>query len=118
MTDDLRTFGAAAATAKAPGAVPAQTESTVAFEELCATTAPDCLNCPSCHHSLAAPTGSEARVQCDKCGHSFRLERVRQGGAIEAIRVIGRFQLESRVGHGSFGAVWRRATPSSTGSSR
>src|SRR5262249_31337339 len=59
-------------------------------------------------HPLAASAESSGSVHCEKCGNSFRLERVGyQDSTIEEIRVIGRFQLLDRVGQGSFGTVWR-----------
>ena len=65
------------------------------------------LICPSCHHTLGALALPRGSVHCEKCGASFRVERVSQASTIDEIRVIGRFQLLDRVGQGSFGTVWR-----------
>jgi hypothetical protein len=71
----------------------------------------DRLICPSCHHTLDALALPRGSVHCEKCGASFRVERVSHASTIDEIRVIGRFQLLDRVGHGSFGTVWRARDP-------
>ena len=67
----------------------------------------DRLICPACHHILETGELENTSVHCEKCGGSFRLEKLAQASTIDAIRVIGRFQLLDPVGQGSFGTVWR-----------
>jgi len=107
MRDDPGTLGAGWASTKAPGQIPAELASAKEFQAEAVRRAADRLICPSCHHSIATGEIKSGSVHCEKCGNSFRLEKVRQESTIDEIRVIGRFQLLDRVGQGSFGTVWR-----------
>jgi WD40 repeat protein/membrane protease YdiL (CAAX protease family) len=65
------------------------------------------LCCPTCHHPIRLGTDAAGSVACPECGSSFRLQTLGQGTTVEEIRLLGRFQLLERVGHGTYGAVWR-----------
>jgi tRNA A-37 threonylcarbamoyl transferase component Bud32 len=107
MPDDQGTEGAGPTSVHGPGQVRPEFFSTDQFEAWSAARALDHLICPSCRHILSSGNIVTGSVQCEKCGHAFRLERVCQGSTIDAIRVLGRFQLLDCVGQGSFGTVWR-----------
>ncbi len=109
MGDNQETLGAGSASTKAPGQTRAELGSTHELEAETGPLSPDRLICPSCHHTFATGDLLSGNVCCEKCGNSFRLERAGYGMPLDEIRVIGRFQLLDRVGHGSFGTVWRAA---------
>src|SRR5947208_16669354 len=62
------------------------------------------LVCPHCN--CPVPGGDGLRL-CPACGSSFRIEGPALESTLDAIGVLGRFQLQERVGVGAFGAVWR-----------
>ncbi len=107
MSDDQGTVGADWATANTPDEFRAEAPSARGFQARTAPWTPDRLICPSCHHTIATGDGPSGSVHCEKCGNSFRLERMRPDATLDEIRVIGRFQLLDRAGQGSFGTVWR-----------
>ena len=95
------------ATTNAPGRIPAESPTAREFLAPTETRTPNRLICPSCHHTIATGEVPSGSVHCEKCGNSFRLERVRHDSTLDEIRIIGRFQLLDRAGQGSFGTVWR-----------
>jgi eukaryotic-like serine/threonine-protein kinase len=107
MSDDQETLGGKGSSPSAPGHFRAELGSTNDLEAETSPQTPDRLICPSCHHTFASGAYPSGSIYCEKCGNSFRVERAGRGSAIDEIRLIGRFQLLDRVGHGSFGTVWR-----------
>jgi WD40 repeat protein/tRNA A-37 threonylcarbamoyl transferase component Bud32 len=107
MVDGQGTEGSRQAPARAPGDAAIGVGSTVEIEA--GSTSPEAghLVCPCCQHALPADALEGGSAVCEKCGNSFRLERPRRISASDEVHVIGRFQLIERVGHGSFGTVWR-----------
>jgi len=65
------------------------------------------LRCPHCHNPILLVDGRPDEVLCPGCGSSFRVREARQSTSVEAMRLLGKFQLLERVGLGTFGAVWR-----------
>ena len=67
------------------------------------------IRCPSCHHPtpVAADTAL-ADLACETCGGRFGL--VDEADTIvagAALKTIGHFELEERLGTGAFGSVWK-----------
>ncbi len=111
MRDDPGTPDAEWASTENPGLSRPELGSTFEHRAEAQRRAAERLICPSCHHTLDAEALPRGSVHCEKCGASFRVERVSQASTIDQIRVIGRFQLLDRVGQGSFGTVWRARDP-------
>jgi eukaryotic-like serine/threonine-protein kinase len=107
MRDDPGTIGAGGESASDKNESRAELGSTNEYRAFAAQQAAERLICPSCHHTLESGDFETNSVHCEKCGGSFRLEKLVQESTIDAIRVIGRFQLLDAVGQGSFGTVWR-----------
>jgi WD40 repeat protein/tRNA A-37 threonylcarbamoyl transferase component Bud32 len=108
MRDDPRTQTGSRASTHAHGPDRPELGSTSDLQSETAPLASDRLICPSCHHTLDTSNLDQSYgVHCEKCGGSFRLERLAGSATIDEIRLIGRFQLLDRVGQGSFGTVWR-----------
>jgi eukaryotic-like serine/threonine-protein kinase len=107
MRDDPGTLGAD----REPGSPEEQSRaelgSTNEYRAAALWPAADRLVCPSCHHTLESGDLHGSSIHCEQCGGSFRLEKLAQTSTIDAIRVIGRFQLLDAVGKGAFGTVWR-----------
>ena len=106
MTDEAATPGDGEASSRAQSLHRGTSPSTLDHQT---STEPDpaVLICPFCHQQFDTRSEEKSGIHCEKCGNSFRVERLRPGPAINEIRVIGRFQLLERVGQGSFGTVWR-----------
>lgn len=65
--------------------------------------------CPHCHNPIEL-VGVETlcEMACPTCGSSFQLLGDESSSTLpQQIRTVGRFQLLSEVGVGSFGAVWK-----------
>ena len=107
MRDDLRTLDAGRKPASPEEQSRAELGSTGERRAFVPWLTMDRLICPSCHHTLESGDLDGTSVHCNKCGGSFRLEKLEQPSTIDAIRVFGRFQLLEAVGKGSFGTVWR-----------
>jgi WD40 repeat protein len=63
--------------------------------------------CPNCHQPIPFDEQASHQLVCHQCGSSFRVENNQPVSTIEAVRLLGRFQLLDCVGQGTFGAVWR-----------
>jgi hypothetical protein len=72
---------------------------------------PEPIPCPHCHNSLPLPSAPGREVACPQCGGSFRVERAALPEAEARGRQFGRFLILGRVGHGSFGTVYRARDP-------
>ncbi len=72
---------------------------------------PEPIPCPHCHNALPLPSAPGREVACPQCGGSFRVERAALPEAESRGRQFGRFLILGRVGHGSFGTVYRARDP-------
>src|SRR5438309_668831 len=63
--------------------------------------------CPHCHCAITCDDSPGRAVVSRLCGSSFRVENVQGQSTVAEVRKLGRFVLITRVGHGTFGEVWR-----------
>jgi WD40 repeat protein/serine/threonine protein kinase len=73
-----------------------------------ATVVRQLLCCPHCRCPLPASPQHAGELVCHDCGGSFRIQEDADVSTADApAGMLGRFRLLDRVGHGSFGTVWR-----------
>jgi WD40 repeat protein/serine/threonine protein kinase len=93
-----------------PASNSAASESMVAAT-LITPRSPACLKirCPHCHNPIEVVNDDPSSdVSCPSCGSCFNLAKdVETGRLLDAGRMLGHFQLLSRLGQGSFGEVWK-----------
>jgi hypothetical protein len=70
-------------------------------------TAPWPLRCPNCHSPVPGEHRDGEATTCPGCGSRCAIQPVGAATLTAELRVLGRFQLVSKVGQGAFGAVWR-----------
>jgi WD40 repeat protein len=70
-------------------------------------TAPGPLRCPNCHSAVPGEHRDGEATTCPGCGSRCAIQPVGAAASTAQLRVLGRFQLVSKVGQGAFGAVWR-----------
>lgn len=65
--------------------------------------------CPTCRREVRLTEGGEAGQQrCDHCGCNFRISPDATVAYMPAdCKMIGHFLLQEKIGHGSFGTVWK-----------
>src|SRR4051812_26637236 len=72
------------------------------------------LLCPHCRNPIELVTlPASGEVSCAACGSTFRVEdeRTRTWSGRDAGRHLGRFELITAVGSGTFGAVYKANDP-------
>jgi WD40 repeat protein/tRNA A-37 threonylcarbamoyl transferase component Bud32 len=65
------------------------------------------VKCPHCHNQVAVHDELLDHGRCSSCGGSFRVKPEREAAPSEVPRVLGRFELQEKVGVGAASVVWK-----------